>query len=265
MKTNLNYSLRRRKISNLVDLVLQQARAGLRAEASRGYLGVLWWVIEPIMYMSVFYIAFAHILNRGDKSFVVFLLTGLIVWKWFHSTLNTGSNSLLANANLMNQVYVPKIVFPLTNIAVNTFKFIIILILLLVFLQFASSGINWAWLLLPILIFTQLFLIVAVTCLFAAVMPFFPDLRIIIDNVLMMMLFVSGIIYDIGKLPENLQEILMLNPMAILIGMYRNVLIEGIPMNWLHLVSILAFSALIMTIAAYIFHRFDKTYPKIVL
>jgi lipopolysaccharide transport system permease protein len=183
--------------------VLQKARAGLRAEASRGYLGVLWWVIEPVMYMGVFYIAFAHLLNRGDEKFVFFLLTGLIVWKWFHATLNTGAISLMANAGLMNQVYLPKIVFPLTQIAINTFKFLIILTLFLVFLLFTPTRVTLAWSLLPLVILTQLLLIVAVTSLLAAIMPFFPDLRVILDNILMMLLFISGVFFDIAGCPPQ--------------------------------------------------------------
>jgi lipopolysaccharide transport system permease protein len=115
-----------KKIRYLIDLISQEAMAGLRAEASRAYLGVLWWVIEPVMYMGVFYFVFAHLYQRGDENYVMFILIGLIVWKWFQATLNTGASSLMNNAGLMNLVYLPKIVFPLANIAVNTFKFLII-------------------------------------------------------------------------------------------------------------------------------------------
>lgn len=264
MKPNNAHYSNHRDWRYLTELVIQNARAGLRAEASRGYLGVLWWVIEPVMYMGVFYVAFAHLLNRGDENFVIFLLTGLIVWKWFHATLNTGANSLLANAGLMNQVYVPKIIFPLTNIAVNTFKFMITLALLLVFLQFTTARVTWAWTLLPVLALTQLLLIVAVTSLLAAVMPFFPDLRVILDNVLTMFLFLSGIFFDIAKLPVNVQGYLLLNPMAVLIVMYRKVLLEGVPPDWQQVFGILLLSAAVMILAAWFFRRFDRIYPKII-
>ena len=247
-----------------VDLVLQKARAGLRAEASRGYLGVLWWVIEPVMYMGVFYIAFAHLLNRGDEKFVLFLLTGLIVWKWFHATLSTGASSLMANAGLMNQVYLPKIIFPLTQIAINTFKFLIILTLFLVFLLFTPTEVTPAWGLLPLVILTQLLLIVAVTCLLAAIMPFFPDLRVILDNILMMLLFVSGIFFDIAALPPGIRGYLMLNPMAALISMYRMLLLGGVPPDWHQLFLVVLFSLIVLISALWLFRRFDRVYPKII-
>lgn len=264
IRAGINENSRISKWFNYVDLVLQKARAGLRAEASRGYLGVLWWVIEPVMYMSVFYVAFAHLLKRGDENFVIFLLTGLIVWKWFQSTVNTGASSLLANAGLMNQVYVHKLVFPLTNVAVNTFKFFIILSLLLVFLQFTVAKVTWAWTLLPVLVLVQLFFIVAVTSLLAGIMPFFPDLKVILDNVLMMFLFLSGIFFDVEKLPSDVQAYLMLNPMAVLIVMYRKVLLEGVPPDWWPLFWVLSLSMVVMAAAVWIVRRFDRVYPKIV-
>jgi lipopolysaccharide transport system permease protein len=247
-----------------IDLVYQNARAGLRAEVSRGFLGMLWWVIEPVVYMGVFYIVFAHIYQRGDENFIVFLLTGLISWKWFQATINTGANSLIAGAGLMNQVYLPKIIFPLTNITVNTFKFLIILVLFLIFLQFTAVKPSWNWFLLPALVLTQLSLITAITCFLAAVMPFFPDLRVILNNILMMIFFLSGIFYDIGRLPESYKHYLLLNPLATLISMYRKLFLYGLPPEWFQLLMILLFSLSLLILAIALFQRYDRVYPKIV-
>lgn len=266
MKNNHTLHSNYRDWRYLTDLIFQKTVAGLRAEASRGYLGILWWVLEPLLYMTVFYIAFAHILDRGDENFVVFLLTGLIVWKWFHASLGGGANSLMANAGLMNQVYVPKIIFPLTTVAINTFKFLIILFLFLVFLYFTSAEVTWTWILVPVLVLSQLLLIVAVTSLLAAVMPFFPDMKVILDNILMMLLFLSGIFYDVTKaVPEKFQVYFFLNPMADLIMMYRQVLLDGVPPDWRHLFGILFFSMATMILAVWLLRRFDRVYPKIVL
>ena len=264
MKTKNTPFSRGRNYRYFIDLVIQKAKAGLRAEASRGYLGVLWWVIEPVIYMGVFYIVFAHLRGRGDKNFVMFLLTGLIVWKWFHASVNTGSSSLMTNAGLMNLVYLPKIVFPLTNIAVNTFKFFIIVALFLVFMQFSNIQPSLAWALLPVLILVELLLIVAVTSLLAAVMPFFPDLRVILDNLLIMMFFLSGIFFDIAKMPESVKGYLQLNPMAVLITMYRDLLLHGVAPDWRSIVFVTLFSLAVFFPALWLYRRFDRVYPKII-
>lgn len=246
------------------DLVLQKTWSGLKAEASRGYLGVLWWVLEPIMYMAVFYVVFVHLFKRGDESYISFLLVGLTVWKLFNATVNTGANSLIANLGLMNQVYVPKIVFPLTVAAINTFKFLIILSLLILFLLFTSAQPSMAWLLLPIIIGTQIFLIIAVASFFSSIMPFFPDLKLILDNVLMMLFFLSGIFFDMTKMSPDTQQILMLNPMAVVIVMYRNLLLKGLPPQWHHILYVIFFSSISFLLALRILGRFDQVYPKII-
>ena len=260
---NTNYS-RQVKCRHLMELVIQKSIAGLRAEASRGYLGVLWWVIEPVTYMTIFYFAFAHLFHRGDENFIMFLLTGLITWKWFATTFNTGANSLIANVGLMNQVYLPKIIFPLTGIAINTFKFLIILIILIIILQFTSAKVTWAWTLLPVLVLSQLLMIVAVTSLLAAIMPFFPDLRVILDNILMMIFFLSGIFFDISRLPDSVQGYFWLNPMALLVTMYRKLLLDGVPPDLEQLLLITSSSLAILVLAVWLFRRFDRIYPKII-
>lgn len=246
------------------DLVIQKTWSGLKAEASRGYLGVLWWVLEPIMYMAIFYIVFVHLFKRGDGNYIAFLLTGLTVWKWFNATVSSGANSLIANASLMNQVYLPKIIFPLTVVAINTFKFLIIFSLLVVFLVLTSATPSPVWLFLPIVIATQLFLIIAVTSFFASIMPFFPDLKLIIDNVMMMFFFLSGIFFDIGTIPGFKQKILLLNPMADMIFMYRHLLLKGLPPSWHQLLYVICFSSVLFLSAHWILGRFDRVYPKII-
>ena len=68
-----------------LELVWYKAYADLRAEAARAYLGVLWWVLEPLLYICVFYVVFGILLDRGGQGFVSFMLCGLVVWRWFSS------------------------------------------------------------------------------------------------------------------------------------------------------------------------------------
>jgi len=245
------------------DLVFQQSKAALRVESSRGYLGVLWWILEPIMYMLIFYMAFAHLFHRGSADYIMELLIGLVTWKWFVSTVVMGSNSLMANANLMNQVYLPKIIFPITTVVVNTFKFFIILILLLSFLQFSSKTISWTWAVLPVIITLQLILIMSLTCLFSAVMPFFPDFRIILENLMLMFFFISGVFVDISTFPLKLQKYLYINPMATLISMYRKILLHKELPGSQGLLYIFILSLILLSFSLVLFYKYDRIYPKI--
>ena len=104
---------------NYLSLVLQKAQSDFISETRRGYMGILWWVVEPVLYLSVFYIIFVLVFNRGGADAVSFLLTGLVVWKWFGSSIPQCTNSLYANNGFIRQGCIRKMVFP-GVVVVNT-------------------------------------------------------------------------------------------------------------------------------------------------
>jgi lipopolysaccharide transport system permease protein len=79
-----------------------------------------------------------------------------------------------------------------------------------------------------------------------------------------MLFFLSGIFFDISRLPESIQGYLWLNPMAVMINMYRQVLHNSVLPDLLHLVLIILFSAVTMAFAMLLYYRFDRIYPKII-
>src|SRR5690606_21854583 len=95
-----------------IDLMFYKAYAELRAEATRAYLGFLWWFLEPVLFLAIFYAIFETGLRRGGAAFVPFLLCGLVPWKWFASTVMGCANVMSRNYGIIQQVYVPKLVLP---------------------------------------------------------------------------------------------------------------------------------------------------------
>jgi lipopolysaccharide transport system permease protein len=255
-----------RTLSNCVELIFHKAYAELRAEATRAYLGFMWWFAEPILYMAVFYMIFESGLKRGGPGFVTFLLCGLVTWKWFASTVTAGSGVLGVNAAVMQQVYLPKVIFPLVLVVVNTFKFGVSLSLLLLFLILnPHSTVTACWLVLPALIVMQLLLIVSLTLLVAAVVPFLPDLKLLLDNLLMLMFFLSGILFKIKEMSPEMQHLLRFNPMLLLIEAYRAVLLDNRLPEWNPLLVVTAISILCLCGGVMLFRKYDRVYPKIVI
>ena len=247
------------------ELVLYMAYSELRVEATRAYLGFLWWFVEPVMYMAVFYLIFEAGLRSGGADYAPFLLCGLVAWKWFASTVLAAANALGRNAGVMQQVYLPKLVFPLALTVSYTFKFAMIFILLLLYLTVVcGKPVSMAWAALPVLLLVQLAFVVAVSVLAASIVPFAPDLKLLLDNVMAMLFFVSGIFFDIDNMSEALQGVLRLNPVAVLIESYRAVLLHGAWPHWDRLAAIVAVSLLLLGAGMALFRRFDHVYPKLV-
>lgn len=246
------------------DLILYKTQADLRAEAAKTYIGFLWWVLDPLMFMAIFYVVFGLLLRRATPNFVPFLLIGLVSWRWFQNTIAHGATAILGNRGLMQQVYVPKLIFPMVVILTDLVKFSVVLALLLIYLWGAGFGINWSYLALIPLLLAQFLLILGVTLLVAAVIPFVPDLRFLVDHILQIAFYFSGIFFAGATIPESYQFYFYLNPMALIIESYRDILLYRTWPSGSALVAITLLGLGLSLLAYQLLSRIDHLYPKLV-
>jgi lipopolysaccharide transport system permease protein len=247
-----------------VDLILYRSKAELISEASRSYLGVIWWVLEPALYVGVFYLVFGLGLRRGGEGFVEFLLVGLVVWKLLDSTIRTSAGIISTSVGLINQVYLPKIILPLIIIATNTIKFFIILSLLLILLIVigVQPTLHWFWI--PVLVLVQLLWVYSLSGLAAAVVPFIPDVRYLVNYGMTLLFFMSGIFFDIRDMEPEIQKILYFNPVAAIIDQYRLVILHGESPAATTLLTLTVVALLLAVLVQLMYKKFDKQFPRVV-
>lgn len=246
-----------------IDLLIYRSIASLKTEVSRHYLGVIWWVLEPVLYMLVFYMIFDLGLRQGGPGFVPFLLCGLVSWKWFDSTVRTSSGAIMSSAGLIGQVYFPKYLIPASVVLANTFKFVLLLIVFVPVLMLTGSepGLQLLWI--PIVLLTQFLLTCAIALLVAALIPLLPDLGHLVNYGMTMAFFMSGIFFDINTMSEKAQVWFSLNPMVTLLDAWRAILLRGESPDIGALAIVAACSLLLMPLVAAVYRRFDRLYPKV--
>jgi len=247
-----------------LELVLFGVYTDLRTEVARRFLGFFWWILEPIMYMGVFYVVFGLGMRQGGPDYVPFLLCGMVAWKWFDGSVRQAGVSIIGNSGLIQQIFVPKYTFGLIQILTNSFKFLVVLILLLVFLLVTGHRPSRHWIALFPLLLTQLYLITATGLLLAAVIPFAHDLKQVIDNLLMLMMFMSGIFFSVESMPEGMRSWIVLNPMVGVIEAYRDVLMRNTWPDWSELRYVLLVSTPMLALAAFLLRRYERQYPKLI-
>lgn len=247
------------------EIIKYQVYAKLKAESSRGCIGFFWWILEPIIYMGVFYVVFGIVLQRGGEGFVPFLLTGLTAWKWFHSSVYQGAMSIQTGAGLMRQVYLPKQIFPVVVVFTNLIKFLIVLLILILFLLLYGYPLSLSWLALPVLVLVQGMLIISIASIAAAIIPFLPDLQKILENLLVLGMFLSGVFYDIRQASPKVVAICKFNPMATLMSNYRIILLEGHWPIWEEVMVIFVASLVGIWLSYRLLSRWDKIIPKVVI
>jgi lipopolysaccharide transport system permease protein len=144
------------QLRNILEIIFYKSFTDIKAEAARSYLGLLWWIIEPIFYLFTFYVLFVLVLKRGGPDFVPNFLCGIIVWKWFVSAINGGVNAISSHRGLVQQVYVPKYIFPIIAVLGSTVRFLPVFTIFTIFLLLYGIPAQITWLAAPVLMFIQL-------------------------------------------------------------------------------------------------------------
>lgn len=251
------------KFRTQFQLIYPMAAAELKAESGHTVGGMLWWFADPILSILVYYIAFSYILQTGGKDFIAFLCVGTLTWRWFQCSLLRGSGAILDATAILHKVYLHKSVLVGVCLLADALKFLVTLLPLFGFVLLLGYPPSPQWIALPLVIISQgLFIMACVGCL-AALTPLMPDLRNILQHVLQLLIFVSGVFFDVTMISPSLKRLVILNPMTGIIQGYRDCLLYQQWPDFRYLGVVMLVSLIGMVAAWMMIHRFDREYIKI--
>jgi len=225
---------------------------------------MIWWILDPLIFLCIYYLVFGVLLQRGGEGFVGFLLCGLVFWRWFANSVLRAANSIQGNAAIISQVYVPKLIFPIVETVSNAYRFVFILLIFIVFLVLYRQTLEWVWLSAVLVLAAELLLIFGVGICLALLVPFFPDIRKLIENIMMLFFYMSGIFFDINQLDPKYQAWLFLNPMAVLIDEYRTIFFSDQLPDFFALGTVMLVSLGLCAVGYYFGSRLDTVYPRVI-
>ena len=245
-------------------LVYYLTKIKIHKEIVSKFFGFVWWLLDPLINMSVLYIVTALILELRTDDKVVFLLSGLLLFRYMQSSISNSTRSLSPAMSLSSLIYLPKYVFVIRDIFSEFFKLIIGLFVLIILVNIVTSA--------SIQYFEVLF--VALTCLifclslssiFANLGIIFPDISNILGYTFRALFFLSGIFFDLSRVPAEWQGVFLSNPFALLIHNMRLALILPGSIDYASLLILIAISVTLSAFGFYFLVKLDRIYPKIVL
>jgi ABC-type polysaccharide/polyol phosphate export permease len=207
----------------------------LKVRYKNSALGFAWSMVSPLLMMLVFWVVFSKLRGESFPHFHVWLLIGILVWNWFSVSLSVGTGSIVQNASLINKVYFPREVLPLSVVLSEMVNFLLAMPVLVVMLMLAGKNptVFIAWL--PFIIFIQFCFTLGLAFLLSTGNVYYRDTAVILEVVLLAWFFLSPIFYDYGTMTspitlpggqviESGRLMYILNPLASLIASYRSAL-----------------------------------------
>ncbi len=210
----------------------------LKARYKNSALGFIWSLLNPLGMMLIFTVVFSVLMpNNTIENYPIFLLCGLLPWNYFSASVLSGTNSIVGNGNLVKKVYFPREVLPISNLLANLVNFLLALVVLFAAILVFRIGFSpWLWLL-PVVILIQTVFTLGIVLFLCTLQVYYRDTLIVMDVLMLAWFFLTPVFYASSFLPTaypvfgttiNVQRLIyVLNPMASLVNMYRDLMYWG--------------------------------------
>ena len=218
-------------------------------------LGVLWSFLNPLLMTFVYMFVFSTLFRSSIENFVVYLMSGIILFNYFSEATNLGMQSIVGNAGLITKVYMPKYIFPISKVLSSGINLFISLIPLLIMMAITGVQFSKSLLLIPVVLFFLILFCTGVSLILAAVMVYFRDIQFLWGILIMILNFLSPIFYPESIIPARFITVYHMNPLYQYLFFMRTITIGGIsPTPVTYLYCALA-SAAALAIGLFVFRK----------
>ena len=200
-------------------------------------LGILWSFLNPLLMTFVYMFVFSTLFRSSIENFVVYLMSGIILYNYFSEATNLGMQSIVGNAGLITKVYMPKYIFPISKVLSSGINLLISLIPLLIMMALTGVRFSKSLLLIPLVLLFLILFCVGVSLMLSAAMVYFRDIQFIWGIMLTILNFLSPIFYPESIIPARFLTLYHLNPMYQYLFFMRTITLGGIsptPITYLY-------------------------------
>ena len=207
----------------------------LRRELTTRYLGSVtgfaWALLSPLALLAVYYFVFTHIFRAtgfAGPSFLAFVAVALWPWLAAQEALQRGAVSIAGYGGMIRKVAFPHELIVLASVAATFALQFAGYLAILAVLRIAGEPIHLRGLLIAVPVWAVLLIgIAGLTFLVAALQVFVKDVEHVLMPLLMMLMYLTPILYPLTLVPEGIRPWVAANPFNWVVGRLRDGLLEG--------------------------------------
>jgi lipopolysaccharide transport system permease protein len=238
----------------------------IKARYTQTVFGFAWAIFQPIALTVIFVVAFSYFVKLPSDGlpYPIFIYTAMLPWAFFTRALGMGIPSIVSNMSLVTKIYLPRAIFPMSTIGTSFVDFVCGLVVLIGLMVYYQIPLNSTMGLLPVLFLIQLIIMLGIVLGGAALNVFYRDIGQMVGVLLQIWMYACPIVYPVSVVPAHLRFWYMLNPMAVIINGYRQVILLAQWPNWYELVVAGAISILILIGGYLIFKRLEPQFADVI-
>ncbi len=179
---------------------------------ARSYLGIVWSVLSPLLYMLVMTIIFSTMFKRDIENFPIYYLTGHLLYSMFGNITNGTMTVLVDNKNMLLRVKVPKNVFILSRCYTGIINYLYSLIAYIPLVIIIGGRVSITMLLYPIVAIMCSLLSMGMGYILSVLYVFFADIKYLYSVFLTLLMYMSALFYPVEMVPVPVQLVIKNNP-----------------------------------------------------
>lgn len=230
-------------------------------------IGLAWAVLRPLVTMVVFTVIFGKLakLPSGEAPYAVMVLAALLPWQLFATAFADMATSLVSNANMISKVYFPRMIVPLSVVAVGLMDFAVAAAILAALMAWYGYLPDWRIVALPAFMLLGVLAVVGPGLWIAALTVRYRDFRYVVPFIVQLGLYVSPVGFMSSVIPEQYRLLYSLNPMVGVIDGFRWSLLRGDGGLYLPGIAASAGLSVLMLIAGVrFFRRTEQTFADVI-
>lgn len=243
-------------------LVLRDVKVRYRQTA----LGIAWLVLVPMLTLAMMSAVFGRFLGLESDSvpYPLFCFAGLVLWNYFSQAVSGAAVSLTSQSELIEKIYFPRLIIPLSAILSSLINLAVSLVLLgLLMAAHGAAPSPRLLLCLPAIALTVL-LAVSVGSVLAALGTRFRDVHHLTPFLLQLWLFASPVVYSSSSVPENWRGILAANPMTGIIDLFRYAMFDISLDPWPSFMISAGITLALLPMSMLVFRSLERSFADVI-
>jgi lipopolysaccharide transport system permease protein len=252
-------------------LFSQLVRRELRQKYQGSALGLVWYLVNPLVLMGAYYLMFGVLFKVADQhDYPLFLMVGLVVWIFFSQSLLSAAPSLLEQGSLIRKVRFPRETIPASVVAVQLVTFAVVFALVAVVTIAVIGTVGPELLLLVPLLACLVAFVLGLSLMVAILHAYFRDVAPILSAALLPWFFLSPIFFTVDNLDQldahEWARVLLtwVNPVAPFITSLRDVVYDGVVPDGATLVYVAAAAVISLILGTTFFRRMQRELAVVV-